>query len=123
MNSRALVDVLRPLLIDGQERFTLNELMEVFRLSTPEPFYRGTLLPTTLCLQAHGEETPEELKPFEHSLARGCRALLLQTDAHLLRVFSGMLDASTPPSVEEHRMELSLLQSLLWGAKHPRSGS
>ncbi|MCD7798378.1 MAG: DUF3427 domain-containing protein [Akkermansiaceae bacterium] len=123
MNSRALVNVLRPLLIDGQERFTLNELMEVFRLSTPEPFYRGTLLPTTLCLQAHGEETPKELKPFEHSLARGCRALLLQTDAHLLRVFSGMLDASTPPSVEEHRMELSLLQSLLWGEKRPGDGS
>ncbi len=122
MKVKAFVKLLSPLLSAERPRLSLSELMSLCGLSSPARLYRYTL-PTVLFLSARGLPIPHELAPYVASFARGCRFLLLQTDAHLLRQFIELLSATNIDDVEKKREEWSMFMTLLWGEKKPADGS
>ncbi len=122
MKVNAFVKLLTPLLNHERPRLSLHDLMDVCGLSSPGRLYRDTL-PTVLFLQARGLPLPLLLTPYVASFARGCRALLLQTDAHLLLAFRELLSSPDAELAEFRREEWSLLLALFWGDKRPGDGS
>ncbi len=122
LKKKSLVEYLRPVLTEVKPRLTLQHFMNLCGLSVPTRLYRDTL-PTELFLCALRQQVPEDLEPFLDNLARGCRALLLQTDAHLLQCFHELLSSATPETAEKHREEWSMLLTLLFGVARPGNRS
>ncbi len=122
MKAKAFIRLLRPLLSQERPRLTLRELMELCGLSTPARLYHDTL-PTVLFTQARGLGLPASLAPYVSAMARGCRSLLLQTDAHLLQVWRELLQEAKPELAETRREEWSLFLSLFRADKRPGDAS
>ncbi len=122
MKVKAFVRILSPLLSHERPRLSLVELMELCGLRSPGRLYHDTL-PTVLFLQARGQGVPAALTPHVSAFARGCRSLLLQTDAHLLRRWRLLLREPSIEYEEFSRDEWSLFLSLFRAEKSPGGGS
>jgi len=118
LRGERLINELRRLRGQIQGEITLQKMIDLLHLDSPDEIYRRGL-PHVLLAQAEGKRLESDLMGLEKQLSKGFRRLALMDDTHLIEAVRQSMIAG----INQSSLTQSLLHCVLWTNKKPEQGT
>ncbi|MBQ2379621.1 MAG: DUF3427 domain-containing protein [Akkermansia sp.] len=113
LNRRGIITEIK-LHSEAGSRITLNEIMQLLGVDTPDVIY-SKILPSLVHGECISENNIEDLRKFEKNIRDGIRRLLLQDDGEMLQRFANGLNSEKISD----EVALASIYTVLWGNTKP----
>ncbi|MEI8186452.1 MAG: DUF3427 domain-containing protein [Chlorobiaceae bacterium] len=119
LRGQAFLHELQQLRQNVGRKVTLDDMIDFFRLESPDDIYKQGLPHQLLSMAEGSNASTDDLIEFNANLAQGFRRLLLMDDTYLIKDAQTLVSSGKSKSAQTKL----LMHSLLWGNKKPEEGT